>query len=41
MMYYDVNGTPQGMENYRRWRMSGDFQMVDPLILIKIGRYDN
>jgi murein DD-endopeptidase MepM/ murein hydrolase activator NlpD len=33
MAFYDTRATPEEMENYRRWRMSGEFQHLDPMAL--------
>jgi murein DD-endopeptidase MepM/ murein hydrolase activator NlpD len=33
MAFYTATATDQEMENYRRWRMSGEFQHFDPMIL--------
>jgi murein DD-endopeptidase MepM/ murein hydrolase activator NlpD len=37
MVFYDTGATLQEMENYRRWRMSGEFQMIDPMALLRYG----
>ena len=37
MRFYDTRATVEEMENYRRWRMSGDFTLVDPLTLLAWG----
>jgi murein DD-endopeptidase MepM/ murein hydrolase activator NlpD len=33
MAYYTTSATNQEMDNYRRWRMSGEFRHFDPMIL--------
>ncbi len=33
MVFYDTSATPAEMENYRRWRTSGEFQHFDPMVL--------
>ncbi len=37
MDYYDTGATVEEMANYRRWRMSGDFTMFDPMLLLEFG----
>jgi len=37
MHYYDTRAKPDEMANYERWRMSGEFALVDPLLLLEIG----
>jgi murein DD-endopeptidase MepM/ murein hydrolase activator NlpD len=33
MAFYTASATEQEMENYRRWRMGGEFQHFDPMVL--------
>jgi murein DD-endopeptidase MepM/ murein hydrolase activator NlpD len=33
MAFYTSSATEQEMENYRRWRMGGEFQHFDPMVL--------
>lgn len=35
MGYYRADLTHQEMENYRSWRMSGEFQLIDPMDLFQ------
>ena len=36
--YYSRLGrADEAMANYERWRMSGEFTMVDPLVMVKTG----
>lgn len=35
MAFYTTNATPIEMENYKRWRTSGEFEHFDPLVLLK------
>jgi murein DD-endopeptidase MepM/ murein hydrolase activator NlpD len=37
MVFYDTGATQEEMDNYRRWRMSGEFQLLDPLTLLEYG----
>lgn len=37
MHYYDTRAKPDEMANYERWRMSGEFELVDPLLMVEIG----
>jgi len=37
MAFYDTGATVEEMDNYRRWRMSGEFAMFDPMILLSYG----
>ncbi len=37
MDFYDTGATLEEMENYRTWRMSGEFQMLDPMVLLEAG----
>jgi murein DD-endopeptidase MepM/ murein hydrolase activator NlpD len=37
MDYYDTGATVDEMANYRRWRMSGEFTMLDPMLLLEYG----
>ncbi len=37
MEYYSNAATSEEMDNYKRWRMSGDFHMKDPLRLLSTG----
>lgn len=34
MVFYDTRATLDEMENYRRWRMSGEFRHFDPMHLV-------
>jgi murein DD-endopeptidase MepM/ murein hydrolase activator NlpD len=36
MSYYDTRATIEERENYELWRMSGEFVLVDPMILIEL-----
>jgi murein DD-endopeptidase MepM/ murein hydrolase activator NlpD len=36
MSFYNTGATPEEMENYRMWRMSGEFRHFDPLILFTV-----
>jgi murein DD-endopeptidase MepM/ murein hydrolase activator NlpD len=35
MVFYDTSAMPDEMENYRRWRTSGDFVHFDPMLLFQ------
>jgi murein DD-endopeptidase MepM/ murein hydrolase activator NlpD len=35
MSFYNTQASPVEMENYRLWRMSGEFRHFDPMILIR------
>ncbi len=37
MAYYDTGATLEEMENYRLWRMSGEFTLFDPMVLLTFG----
>jgi len=37
MAHYDTSATPQEMANYCQWRVSGLFQLVDPMLLWGVG----
>ena len=37
MDYYDTGATAEEMANYRRWRMTGEFAMFDPMRLLEYG----
>ncbi|MGE5220987.1 MAG: M23 family metallopeptidase [Omnitrophica WOR_2 bacterium] len=37
MAYYDNAASQEEMDNYRRWRMSSDFRMVNPMDLLDYG----
>lgn len=37
MGFYDTRASLKDMENYERWRMSGEFQLFDPMILLVYG----
>lgn len=37
MVYYDTRAKPEEMANYERWRMSGEFVLVDPLMMLEVG----
>ena len=37
MAHYDTSATAQEMANYCRWRVSGLFQLVDPMQLGSLG----
>lgn len=37
LAYYDNGASQEELDNYRRWRMSGDFRMVNPMILLDYG----
>jgi murein DD-endopeptidase MepM/ murein hydrolase activator NlpD len=41
MVYYDNSASLQELENYKRWRMSGDFSMFDPMKLLEWGLSKN
>jgi murein DD-endopeptidase MepM/ murein hydrolase activator NlpD len=41
MAFYTASATEQEMENYRRWRMSGEFQHFDPMVLFSFESSDN
>jgi murein DD-endopeptidase MepM/ murein hydrolase activator NlpD len=36
MVFYDTSATLEEMENYRRWRTSGEFQHFDPMMLFSL-----
>lgn len=40
MNYYDNTATAEQMANYERWRMSGEFTLVDPLVMVETGLGD-
>jgi murein DD-endopeptidase MepM/ murein hydrolase activator NlpD len=33
MAFYDTSATVEEMDNYRRWRTSGDFRNIDPMLI--------
>jgi murein DD-endopeptidase MepM/ murein hydrolase activator NlpD len=33
MAFYDTGASPEEMDNYKRWRTSGDFRNVDPMLI--------
>lgn len=37
MDYYDNTAPPEAMANYERWRMSGEFVLIDPLLMVETG----
>ncbi len=37
MGHYDVNTTEQERHNYCQWRISGEFQLFDPMLLYSVG----
>jgi murein DD-endopeptidase MepM/ murein hydrolase activator NlpD len=37
MAFYTKTASPEEMDTYRRWRMSGEFRLVDPLELLVFG----
>jgi murein DD-endopeptidase MepM/ murein hydrolase activator NlpD len=37
MVFYDTAATIEEMDAYKRWRMSDDFTLYDPLLLLKFG----
>jgi murein DD-endopeptidase MepM/ murein hydrolase activator NlpD len=37
MAFYTKTASPEEMEAYRRWRMSGEFRLIDPLELLVLG----
>ncbi len=41
MAFYTASATAQEMENYRRWRMGGEFQHFDPMVLFAFKSGDN
>lgn len=41
MVFYDTSATPDEMENYRRWRTSGEFIHFDPMRLFQFYLDDN
>ncbi len=36
MAYYTADATPEELETYQRWRMSGDFHLFDPMDLLSL-----
>jgi murein DD-endopeptidase MepM/ murein hydrolase activator NlpD len=40
MAYYDTSASLEELENYRRWRMSGEFRLFDPMLLLAFGLAD-
>jgi murein DD-endopeptidase MepM/ murein hydrolase activator NlpD len=34
MAFYDASATEEEMNNYKRWRTSGDFRNIDPMMII-------
>jgi murein DD-endopeptidase MepM/ murein hydrolase activator NlpD len=41
MAFYTSSATEQEMENYRRWRMGGEFQHFDPMVLFSFKSENN
>jgi murein DD-endopeptidase MepM/ murein hydrolase activator NlpD len=33
MAFYDTSASTEEMDNYKRWRTSGDFKHIDPMVL--------
>jgi murein DD-endopeptidase MepM/ murein hydrolase activator NlpD len=34
--FYDTGASVEEMDNYRRWRMGGEFPMLDPMVLLEM-----
>jgi murein DD-endopeptidase MepM/ murein hydrolase activator NlpD len=41
MAFYSKTASPEEMDSYRRWRMSAEFRLVDPLDLLVFGLQDS
>ncbi len=37
MGFYDTRATLEELDNYKRWRMSGEFALFDPMVLLSYG----
>jgi hypothetical protein len=35
MAFYDTSALIEEMENYKRWRTSGDFKNIDPIVVFQ------